>query len=167
MSQALIRALAVVFLTALAALQGAFAEDDMVGVYSLEKTGMEKAALDQMRKEFEKGLEALSEEQRKVQASRLPQWEDQITQMIKDMSIELAVHADRTFTVTGQAGQQSMSSKGTWRREGETVLFTTTHTNGVEAKAPEEVAASFKNGVLRLKPDPNTPFELVMIKKKK
>ena len=78
-------------------------------------------------------------------------------------NMEAVVAPDGTFHVTGLGKVKSV--KGTWKQEGDKIVFTTTEEAGEKKDPPEVLNASYENGVIRVRPEADMPFDLVFRKK--
>ena len=143
-----------------------FGNEDAVGVYVLDAEAIEESAMNEVRAEFEKSMKGKDEQVRQQMEQQWTQMKGQVKTMLKTMTIQLEVKKDGTFFVKGQADVNEMSASGTWEWKDGKLLMTVTESDGKREEKPETVPATLENGVLRMKPDKNVPFEFIMIKQK-
>ena len=129
------------------------------GTYVLDAAALEAAYVEMSQKmtegmsgidiDMEKTLEGARETARKEAAEA--------------QGMEAVLVPDGTFHVTGMGKGKSV--KGTWKQEGDKIVFTVTEEDGEKQDPPEVRTGSYENGVIRVRPEADMPFDLVFRKK--
>jgi len=103
----------------------------------------------------------MSEEQKEATRQQI---ESAIDMQMEMMNLDVTIDEDGSFRTDGMMGMEPSTMKGTWKIEGEKIVFRQTHMNGEETEEAPEMSGTFQDGTLRLNP-PNMPVELILRKK--
>ncbi len=114
------------------------------GKYNIDRDHLEKAAMEQAKKEMPEGMEMP------------PEMMTMMKQMLAKFTIEVDVQSGGNWVVKGNAGDgDKLDETGTWTISGDQITFTTTKKDGKEHKSSK--TGTYKNGVIMLKPDAEGP----------
>lgn len=120
----------------------------VVGKYALDKDSMIKASLEQAGAG-------------KAEGADLDKMKQMISSMVDSMKIELEIKSDNTFTTSatmpkmpGMDAGGVKKTDGTWKQEGEEIVFTDVNEDGKKKDKPETKRAKYKGGVLSIDAGP-------------
>lgn len=90
---------------------------------------------------------------------------EMMTKMFDEMSMELTLKSDGTFSVEGSMGEKFTAS-GSWTLKGKDLTITSSVENGKKREKPETTALVYENGEIRMPKEKNAaPVDLVLRKK--
>lgn len=133
-------------------------DPDIVGTYTVDRDAFRPVFLEQIRKDYLDRPGGLGEEnEAHLQAT--------VDGVVDSMQLDLVISADGTFELNQLMLGKPQRLEGTWKQDGDAVVFTATKKDGVVQKKPGLKRASLKGGVLHMRRDPALPFEFLMRRK--
>ncbi len=134
------------------------------GTYVMDTAAMKpeiEKMMGPMMEMAKKALEMMPEDQR---AKAQKEMDAKSADMMKEFNFTVTLNGDGTFAVVGATEGKKDQARGTWKLDGTTLSITTTHERGKEQENPETIQGTLKNGVIRMRPEKDMPFDLVFKK---
>ena len=137
---------------------GSESDPGIAGTYSVDRDAFRSVFLEQARQDYLNRPGGLTEEnEAHLRAT--------VDAAVDSMQLDMVLSADGSFELNQIMLGKPQKLEGTWKQDGDAVVFTATKKDGVVQKKPGLKRASLKGGVLHMRRDPAQPFEFVMRRK--
>jgi hypothetical protein len=138
---------------------GVISGSGVAGTYVLDAEDM----LEKMQKMM---MEQMGDMVKQMPPEQLEEMKKEMAKNAQSMNVEMSVKADNTWTGTAKmGGDKKETSSGTWSKSGDTITFTLTHEDGKEKDEPESIKGVLVDGGIKLKPEKDMPFDIVLRRK--
>ncbi len=135
----------------------------IVGAYELDRASLEEALVAVALDTSGPILNAIEDPDERAKARA--NIEETARKRAQAMRMTLTLSPDGTFNVRSDGADAKGTARGTWGREGTTIVMTTTHEDDKPLDPHDVLRAELDGGTLRLKPEPELDLVLILRKR--
>ncbi len=104
--------------------------------------------IDEVKKQY--GIDELPAEAKTQMEAEMKDQRDAMAKQADEVTMEIVMSADGTWTAIGKFGPETKNEKGTWTLDGDQVTIKTTHEDGEKTDDPDMKTATWKGDVMEV-----------------